>query len=152
MDDTVGRAGQWRRVELTPLTDEECWALLRTHSIGRVAVMVGGRPEIFPVNYGAGSGAIVFRSAPGTKLTNLPMTQTSFEIDGWDDRTGSGWSVMVHGTVSELTGAIDDLALSLHRLPVHPLAPGDRDHWLAIYADEVTGRRFTSGPMAPEVT
>ena len=152
MDDSVGRAGQWRAIELTPLTEEECWGLLRTHSIGRIAVMVAGRPEIFPVNYGAGNGAVVFRSSPGTKLANAPMTRTTFEIDGFDDHTGSGWSVMVKGTVSEITTSIDELAVTLHRIPIRPLAPGEREHWLALYADEVTGRRFTSGPMAPGVT
>lgn len=152
MDEPCDRAEKSRPVELTPLTDDECWTLLRTHTLGRIAVVVDGRPEIFPVNYGAGHGAVVFRTAPGAKLANAPKTQTTFEIDGWDDSTGTGWSVMVHGTVSEITDSIDDLALSLHRIPVRPVAPGEREYWLALFADEVTGRRFSSGPMAPEVT
>lgn len=147
----LGRAGLSRATPVTPLSNQECWALLRSHTLGRVAVMVDGRPEIFPVNYRAGDDAIVFRTAPGAKLANAPMTLSCFEIDGWDDRTGTGWSVMLHGPIFEITDAADRRAASLRELAVRPAAPGERNHWLALYAEAVTGRRFTSGPLAPEV-
>lgn len=150
MDETnIGRSGQSRPVALAPLTEAECWQRLRMGTIGRIAIVVDGRPEIFPVNYRAGEGAIVFRTAAGAKLANGPMTSSCFEIDGFDDRTGTGWSVMVHGVISEITNAADHRATALLQLPVHPLAPGNREHWLALYADHVSGRHFTSGPLAP---
>ena len=145
----IGRAGQSAAEPLAPLTEEECWRHLRLQTLGRVAVVVNGRPEIFPVNYRAGERAVVFRTAPGAKLASAPMTQSCFEIDGFDERSGSGWSVMVHGAISEITDALDARARDLLQLHVQPLAPGERQHWLALYADEVTGRRFTSGPLAP---
>jgi len=145
----IGRSGQPVPESLTSLTEQECWLLLRHHTLGRVAVVVDGRPKIFPVNYRAGEGAVVFRTAPGTKLAHGPMTESCFEIDGFDDLSGSGWSVMVQGPISEITDAADRRAETLLRLPVQPLAPGERQHWLAIYAEEVSGRRFTSGPLAP---
>ncbi len=77
---------------LIPLSEKECW-YYRHHTFGRVAVTVNGRPEIFPVNYGAGNGAVVYGTAPGAKLANAPMTKSCFEVDGWDERTGTGWSV-----------------------------------------------------------
>lgn len=80
------------------------------------------------------------------------MTLSCFEIDGFDERTGTGWSVMVHGTVSEITRAADRRAEAMLQLPVQPLAPGEREHWLALYAERVTGRRFTSGLLAPVPT
>jgi uncharacterized protein len=150
-EETFGRSGQSRPVPLIPLSEQECWQYLRLHTLGRVAVIVNGRPEVFPVNYRAGGGAIVFRTATGAKLGNAPMTLSCFEIDGWDERTGSGWSVMVHGAISEITDAIDHRAAGLLELPVQPVAPGERKHWLALYAEAVTGRRFTSGPLAPAV-
>ena len=148
----IGRSGQSRPIPLAHLTEEECWQCLRMNTFGRLAVIVNGRPEIFPVNYRSGSGAVVFRTGPGAKLASGPMTKSCFEIDSWDGRTGTGWSVVVHGTISEITGAGDDAAASLLRLPVQPVAPGERKHWLALCADTVTGRYFTSGPLAPPVT
>jgi len=148
----IGRSGQSLPQPLAPLTEQECWQLLRHQTLGRVAVVVDGRPEIFPVNYRSGDGAVVFRTAPGAKLANAPMRQSCLEIDGFDERTGSGWSVMVHGTISEITDAADQRAATLLELPVQPLAPGERRHWLALYADRVTGRRFTSGWLAPVPT
>ena len=151
LENHIGRSGQSRPIPLAHLTEEECWQCLRMNTLGRLAVIVNGRPEIFPVNYRSGDGALVFRTAPGAKLANGPMTKSCFEIDGWDDRTGTGWSVMVHGTISEITDATDDPAASLLRLPVQPVVPGEHRHWLALSADSVTGRHFTSGPLAPPV-
>jgi diguanylate cyclase (GGDEF)-like protein/PAS domain S-box-containing protein len=55
--DTGGSEGV-RMTEMTEpvarLTPDECWGLLRTAQVGRLAVTVGGRPEIFPVNYVVG--------------------------------------------------------------------------------------------------
>ena len=93
----------------------------------------------------------MFRTATGAILSNAPMTKCCFEIDGWHDRTGTGWSVMVHGTVSEITDAADELGVSFRSLSIHSGPPGEREHWLALCADEVTGRHFTSGPLAPPV-
>ena len=33
------------------LEPRECWELLRGVSVGRLAVWLGDRPDIFPVNY-----------------------------------------------------------------------------------------------------
>ncbi len=148
----MGRAGQFAPEPLAELTEEECWSLLRHHTLGRVAVVVDGAPEIFPVNYRIGERAVVFRTAPGAKLTNAPMTLGCFEIDGFDEHTGTGWSVMVRGTFHEITRAADRRAVAMLQLPVQPLAPGERGHWLALYAGRVTGRHFTSGPLAPVPT
>lgn len=150
MNETVGRAGQMGPpTSLEPLGEAECWRLLRMHTLGRVAVIVNGRPEIFPVNYRAAEGVVVFRTGPGAKLASAPLIRSCFEIDGWDARSGKGWSVMVHGMISEITDAIDSRAALLRKLPVQPAAPGERAHWLALYADQVTGRWFISGPPSP---
>lgn len=50
------------------LTDDECWELLRTATVGRLAVDVGGRPDIYPINFVIDDGTIVFRTGAGTKL------------------------------------------------------------------------------------
>jgi nitroimidazol reductase NimA-like FMN-containing flavoprotein (pyridoxamine 5'-phosphate oxidase superfamily) len=138
-------------VGLNALPEAECWKLLRSHDLGRIAIVVEGKPEIFPVNYAAGDGAIVFRTAPGMKLAQGPGTIAAFEIDGLDEPTNTGWSVVLQGSVREITGEPGEAADSLRRRRIHPAAPGAREHVLALFAERVTGRRFSGGPMAPGV-
>jgi nitroimidazol reductase NimA-like FMN-containing flavoprotein (pyridoxamine 5'-phosphate oxidase superfamily) len=47
------------------LSATESWALLRQTDVGRLAVIVDDRPDIFPVNYLVDHGSVVIRTAPG---------------------------------------------------------------------------------------
>ena len=125
------------------LSERECSRLLQTQTLGRIAIVVDGRPEIFPVNYSFEERVVVFRTSPGLKLERGPYTPAAFEVDNVDRRTGVAWSVVVHGTAQEISTAMDSLAERLRRLVVKPAAPGTRRSWMAIYADQITGRRFT---------
>jgi len=80
---------------LEPIAEQECLYLLGQRRLGRVAIDVDGRPQIFPVNYALSGRVVAFRTAPGTKLANAPMSHVAFEIDDYDSRNGVGWSVMV---------------------------------------------------------
>ena len=146
----LGRAG------LTPasanvltLSDEDCWSLLRTHNLGRLAIVIDDRPRIFPVNYAAGEDAVVFRTEPGAKLQHGPGSAVCFEIDDYDQGTSMAWSVMVIGVLKDITDASDQRSRGLRRLAVEPVAPGQRLHWLALTADEVSGRSFRGGWIVP---
>jgi hypothetical protein len=91
------------------LTEQQCHDLLRTQSLGRVGVTVGGLPVIMPVNYTCWEHDIVFRSGPGTKLRAASAGAViAFEIDSWDAAQGAGWSVLAIGRAEEVdasTGA-----------------------------------------------
>lgn len=50
------------------LSDAHSWALLRQAVVGRLAVIVDGAPDNFPVNHQVDHGSVVFRTAAGTKL------------------------------------------------------------------------------------
>ena len=146
----LGRAG------LTPssanvltLSDDDCWSLLRTHNLGRLAIVIEDRPRIFPVNYAAAADAVVFRTEPGAKLQHGPGSAACFEIDDYDQRTSMAWSVMVVGVLKDITDANDERSRSLRRLAVEPVAPGPKVHWLALNADEVSGRSFRGGWIVP---
>ena len=128
--------------EFEPIADQECLSLLGLHRLGRVALDVDGRPQVFPVNYALSGRVVVFRTAPGTKLANAPMSHVAFEIDDYDLTTGVGWSVMVKGIAYEITDALDHDSVEARRQLVQPMAPGQRDRWVAIRPDEITGRRF----------
>ena len=129
---------------LEPIAEQECLYLLGLQRLCRVAVVVDGRPQIFPVNYALSGRVVAFRTAPGTKLAKAPMSHVAFEIDDYDSTAGVGWSVMVKGIAYEITDAVDHDSLEVRRQLVRPVAPGQRDHWVAIRPDEITGRRFRS--------
>ena len=84
--------------QLEILDETECVKLLRSHDLGRIAVVDQNvRPLIFPVNYFFDESVVAFRTAPGAKLQLAPGTHVSFEIDGWNANKGIGWSVLVKG-------------------------------------------------------
>jgi uncharacterized protein len=136
------------RGELETLQEAECLELLAAHELGRVAISVDGQPQILPVNYALHERRVAFRTAPGTKLEHGPRTHAAFEIDEFDRSTGIGWSVMVQGMLYDVTETIDRGSEALRRLAVEPLAPGVREHWLAIYPATISGRRFAIAPTA----
>jgi len=89
------------------LNEEHCWQYLQVHQLGRLAIVIGGRPQIFPVNYAVGEKAIVFRTEPGSKLAHGPGSVACFEIDGYDPHAREGWSVTAVGPLEEITDAED---------------------------------------------
>lgn len=58
--------------ELEGISEAECWELLGRHRMGRIAIVVDAKPQIFPVNHGLTGQVIVFRTAAGTKLAHAP--------------------------------------------------------------------------------
>src|SRR5579864_5006638 len=59
----------------------ECWQLLGTQAVGRVAVIVGHYPLVFPVNYAVDDKAILYRTGTGTKLQSIHRSNVTFEVD-----------------------------------------------------------------------
>jgi nitroimidazol reductase NimA-like FMN-containing flavoprotein (pyridoxamine 5'-phosphate oxidase superfamily) len=131
-------------VAMTPrldaLTHDECLDRLRETSVGRLAVVVGGQPLVFPVNYTMCNRQVVFRTGTGTKLHGAAGRQVAFEIDGIDPVYHEGWSVLVVGVAHEETQAA-----RIHELEALPLTPwaGPRAHWMRIKGGAITGRRIT---------
>ena len=113
----------------------------------RIAIVVEGRPEIFPVNYVFDGGVIVFRTGAGLKLERAPTTRSAFEVDRIDVSSGVAWSVVVKGTAHDISTAVDRLPKRLRSLAVHPQAPGSREAWMAIHEDSISGRRFGLPPV-----
>jgi len=125
---------------LEPLSHQLCEALLASGSTGRLAVVVDGEPHIVPVNYVADGTTIVFRTAPGTVLTESSLRRVAFEVDGIDEPRRSGWSVTVHGYGRDISDTIDPESQRLRGLHLDCWAPEGRDRWFKIVAETVTGR------------
>ena len=130
------------RSEVEDLSRDECERLLASQKLGRIAIVVDGRPQIFPVNYVLEDDVVVFRTGGGLKLERSPMTPVAFETDMVDTLAGEAWSVVVQGTAQDITEAIDTRSLRLRHLAVDPAVPGDRPYWMGVYLRDISGRRF----------
>ena len=83
---------------LTDLTEDECWELLRTQTVGRVGWQGSDGPTIVPVNYAVDGSSVIVRTAPYTALGREGSThELAFQVDQLDPATRSGWSVLVRG-------------------------------------------------------
>jgi nitroimidazol reductase NimA-like FMN-containing flavoprotein (pyridoxamine 5'-phosphate oxidase superfamily) len=119
----------------------ECWMLLRSCEVGRLAVSIAEHPDIFPVNFVVDHGSIVFRTAEGTKLAGAVLGRgVAFEVDGYEAVPGEAWSVVVKGSAREIEGMHE--LFDATELPLFPWHAGPKHRYVRITPVEVTGRRF----------
>ena len=86
---------------LAVLPWDDCLDRIRRARVGRVAFLHSGEPVILPVNHEMDGETIVFRSAPGSKLSAAGQdAPVSFEVDAFDVERRTGWSVVVRGTAT----------------------------------------------------
>ena len=123
------------------LSEEECLSLLRSRSLGRVAVQIGDVPSILPVNYALLDNDIVFRTDPGSKLlASLMKVLFAFEVDDADFRTRSGWSVLVVGYSEQVRDRAT--LVRVDELGLKPWVTEGRDFVVRIRTRTMTGRRI----------
>jgi uncharacterized protein len=119
-----------RPAELFQLDRATCLALLAVHHVGRL-VLGGDEPSVVPVNYRAVDDEITFRTAPGSSADGAVARPVVFEVDMYDERTRSGWSVVARGALE--AGEPSDA-------DVDTWMPGPRDRWLVVRVETVSGR------------
>jgi uncharacterized protein len=123
------------------LSQEACWNLLEGAAVGRLAVDVGGQPDIFPINFVVDGNCIVFRSGAGTKLAaSVLMRHVAFEIDGYEPLARTAWSVVVKGRAHEIERMAEVYAAE--DLPLFPWVADPKPNLVRIIPEETTGRRF----------
>jgi len=113
---------------------------------GRLGVTSDGHPDIFPVNFLVDHGTVVFRTAPGTKMTAALNAPVAFEADGVDPEANQAWSVVVKGHAEEVRKLYD--LLDTTALPLFPWHTSPKHHLLRIVVDQITGRRFAIADRA----
>ena len=129
------------RTRIEVLDRDRCLELLAAGSVGRVAVIAGREPVIFPVNYALHDGRLVFRTARGTKLQAVDWgTRASFEIDELDPVAREGWSVVAVGRAEEICSA-REVAVVAEATGLETWATGPHDHWITVDPERLTGRR-----------
>jgi nitroimidazol reductase NimA-like FMN-containing flavoprotein (pyridoxamine 5'-phosphate oxidase superfamily) len=122
-------------MELTELAPRDCWDLIATAPIGRIASVRGGLPSIIPVNIAVVDGAVWFRTGPGALLdAAIAGDVLSVEADEVDRVWHRGWSVVVSGHAQVAADRPD--------VPVAAWARADADHVVRIEGELVTGRRL----------
>jgi uncharacterized protein len=120
----------------------ECESRLASARVGRLGVIVDGRPEIFPVHHAfdASSRTIVFQTNDRTKVDAARHWPTvAFEADGTSgDDPWDGWSVLVVGRAEEITEPVQ--IADMARLLPTIWAPSDDARWVRIIPEKITGR------------
>lgn len=123
------------------LTEEEARALLTQSDVGRVGVSMGAIPAIFPVNYAVIDDTVVFRTAPGSKLSAATAEAVvAFEVDDYDRNDRTGWSVLVVGR-SEVVHDVD-MTFKVLDTGLEPWADGFRSSIVRIRIEMISGRRI----------
>jgi len=120
---------------------DECVRRLAAHGVGRIGVEAHGKVAIFPVNYVVHADSVVVRVRRDGGLDNTTRgTSVAIEIDHADSLYHEGWSVLVQGRCTHVTdaGELD----ALEHLPLLPWGGSDRDLYLRVAMESVTGRHI----------
>ncbi|MFT6291387.1 MAG: nitroimidazol reductase NimA-like FMN-containing flavoprotein [Ilumatobacter sp.] len=131
-------------VRTETLSGKACWERLRQTAVGRLAIQVDGAPDIFPINFVVDGLTLVFRTKAGTKLAGATLLNAvAFEIDGYEPRRGSAWSVVVKGRARLVDGLTERHQTA--SLPLIPWVDPDKPEFVRIVPLVTTGRRFEIG-------
>lgn len=123
------------------LTEDACWELLTASTVGRLAIVIADKPDIFPINYVVDRNALVFRTGAGTKFAaSALLHNVAFEIDGHDPAERTAWSVVVKGRAHAVERM--DEVFDAEDLPLYPWAAHPKPNFVRITPTEITGRRF----------
>ena len=125
---------------LDAIAPDECWELLASQQIGRLAFSAqGGLPVVLPVNYLVDDQTVVFRTGRGPKLTAAARREVvAFEVDQIDVETHTGWSVVVIGQAALVT--MPGERARVEALGLRPWVAGPRDEYVVIAPRNVAGR------------
>ncbi|MBF6558195.1 MAG: pyridoxamine 5'-phosphate oxidase family protein [Acidimicrobiales bacterium] len=138
-----GQAGPQPVVEI--LTREQCEDYLLPGGIGRVVFSAARGPVALPVNFRFVEGRIVFRTEASASATLTTGEPVGFEVDRIDEAMSEGWSVLVSGHAQSVEEP-EELEI-LVSAGIDPWAGGDREAFVRITIDEISGRSIRQGPV-----
>lgn len=124
------------------LSSEQCWTVLSATSIGRLVVIVDGRPDVFPVGYKVDGESLIVRTGDGTKLEAIKDdAHVAFEADAVSEESDIAWSVVIKGSAEISTSPEPVLNATVRGL--FPWQGVGKDYLVRIVPETVTGKRFT---------
>lgn len=126
-------------LEILPF--DRCLQLLATVPVGRMSFFADGEIVVLPVNHVMDGPNPVFRTARGSKLSAAEgQNLVAFEADEYDERTKSGWSVLVTGSAEAIYEEAEIRRLA--KLGLHPWVTAvDRPFWIRIRPTSISGRQ-----------
>ncbi|MCP3934156.1 MAG: pyridoxamine 5'-phosphate oxidase family protein [Actinomycetia bacterium] len=131
------------RTGLEEIDEDQCWSLASQRSVGRLAVAIGNKPDVFPVNFVIHERTIIVKTAAGLKLAAATIGPgVAFEVDALDEFSHTGWSVVFRGVASEIE-SLDDV-IEAEGLGIDTWADSDKRRFLRIIPTAITGRRVPS--------
>jgi nitroimidazol reductase NimA-like FMN-containing flavoprotein (pyridoxamine 5'-phosphate oxidase superfamily) len=84
--------------QLAVLRTDECWRLLTTIGVGRVAWTTADGPVVIPVNFAVDGDSVHVRtSAYSSLVLKADAERVAFEADRIDEAERTGWSVLARG-------------------------------------------------------
>ena len=125
---------------LEEMRAEESRSLLDAGGVGRVAFNLAGRLTVLPVNFEMHEGLLVFRTSATTAVARYGAGPVVFEVDRIDEGMREGWSILISGTARQAVG--EELQQLRSALAVEPWAGGDREVYIVIEPEQVSGRRI----------
>jgi nitroimidazol reductase NimA-like FMN-containing flavoprotein (pyridoxamine 5'-phosphate oxidase superfamily) len=128
-----------RGAAILDLDRAESLRLLAAKKVGRLGFLQEGAPMIMPMNFTLADDRIIFRTLAHGSAARAVDTAVVFEVDDIDDFLEAGWSVVVSGTAELLT---EEELSALRGDAPDPWVEGPRTLFLAIPADQVTGRQL----------
>lgn len=124
---------------LAELSPAECWDLVSTTTVGRLAWQGVHSPTVIPVNFAADGRSIRIRTTAYSEAgQQCDDSAVSFQVDAVDAEGRTGWSVLMRGQAHAEYG------------PQHESPPpdtwlsGPRTLTLRVDVEEISGRRITS--------
>ena len=133
---------------IVELDEAESLKLVSRGGIGRIAYQSRFGPAVLPVNYKWHGGAVVFRTTRHSALDEDLQTGiaggdylVAFEVDAIDEIGRQGWSVLIQGPAHHVPEAERE---SAERAGVEPWPAGERESFMRIIPNRVTGRRIQS--------
>jgi nitroimidazol reductase NimA-like FMN-containing flavoprotein (pyridoxamine 5'-phosphate oxidase superfamily) len=127
------------------LSDQECYGLLGTTTVGRVAFAGHTGQQLLPVNFQFIDGVVYFQVSPGSVLGELAqgLDDVAFGVEYRDELLQTGWSVVITGSTSRVDDdSIVEQVRAVQRL--RPWAPGDRTQVIALTPRVVSGRKVSA--------
>jgi transcriptional regulator with XRE-family HTH domain len=128
---------------LEEMRAEESRSLLDAGGVGRVAFNLAGRLTVVPVNFEMHEGLLVFRTSATTAVAQYGAGPVAFEVDRIDEGMHEGWSILISGTARQAAGK--ELQQLRSALAVEPWAGGDREVYIVIEPEQISGRRIRGG-------
>jgi uncharacterized protein len=134
----MSESGGWVAGRLVEVDEAECWTLLGSVPVGRLAWHGADGLTVVPVNFVVADRDIRVHTAPYTLLAReCDDAPVAFQVDEVDPFTRSGWSVLVRGTAHIDFG-------SGHAETVEPdVWPGGaKPLHVVVPVDSISGRRL----------